>query len=101
MALSAVGHKACPERSRRVNTAFVERLNRTLRAHVPGLGRREEGLAKTKEGLLAPETGDGLLQSVLAPPVTARSVVETHTDQGQWFAQEVDTQDVCCSCRYH
>jgi transposase-like protein len=42
-ALRAVGH--------RINTAFVERLNRTLRAHVPGLGRREEGLAKTKEGL--------------------------------------------------
>jgi IS1 family transposase len=43
-ALAAVGHK--------INTAFIERLNRTLRAHVPGLGRREEGLAKTKEGLL-------------------------------------------------
>jgi IS1 family transposase len=42
-ALAAVGHK--------INTAFIERLNRTLRAHVPGLGRREEGLAKTKEGL--------------------------------------------------
>ena len=42
-ALTAAGH--------RINTAFVERLNRTLRAHVPGLGRREEGLAKTKEGL--------------------------------------------------
>ena len=26
--------------------------NRTLRAHVPGPGRREEGLAKTKDGLL-------------------------------------------------
>jgi IS1 family transposase len=33
------------------SVAFVERLNRILRAHVPGLGRREEGLAKTKEGL--------------------------------------------------
>jgi transposase-like protein/IS1 family transposase len=33
------------------SVAFVERLNRTLRAHVPGLGRREEGLAKTKVGL--------------------------------------------------
>jgi hypothetical protein len=43
-ALAAVGHK--------INTAFVERLNRTLRAHVPGLGRREEGLAKSKQGLL-------------------------------------------------
>ena len=43
-ALAAVGHK--------INTAFVERVNRSLRAHVPGLGRREEGLAKTKEGLL-------------------------------------------------
>jgi IS1 family transposase len=41
--LRAAGH--------RINTAFVERLNRTLRAHVPGLGRREEGLSKTKEGL--------------------------------------------------
>jgi len=35
----------------KVNTAFIERLNRTWRAHVPGLGRREEGLAKTEEGL--------------------------------------------------
>jgi IS1 family transposase len=43
-ALAAVEHK--------INTAFIERLNRTLRAHVPGLGRREEGLAKTKQGLL-------------------------------------------------
>jgi hypothetical protein len=42
-ALAAVGQ--------RINTAFVERLNRTLRAHVPGLGRRAEGLAKTKDGL--------------------------------------------------
>jgi hypothetical protein len=41
--LQAAGH--------RINTAFVERLNRTLRAHVPGLGRREEGLPKTKTGL--------------------------------------------------
>jgi len=56
--------------------------NRTLRAHVPGLGRREEGLAKTKDGLLAPATGDGLLQPVPAPPVSARSVVKTNTDQG-------------------
>jgi hypothetical protein len=44
VALAAVGHK--------INTAFIERLNRTLRAQVPGLGRREEGLAKTKKGLL-------------------------------------------------
>jgi transposase-like protein len=43
-ALAKAGHK--------INTAFIERLNRTLRSHVPGLGRREEGLAKTKEGLL-------------------------------------------------
>jgi IS1 family transposase len=41
--LDQVGHK--------INTAFIERVNRTLRAHVPGLGRREEGLAKTEEGL--------------------------------------------------
>ena len=51
-ALAAVGHKAWPEQSRRVNTAFIERLNRTLRSHVPGLGRREERMARTKEGLL-------------------------------------------------
>jgi len=48
-ALTAAGHRdqcgCC------ASVAFVERLNRTLRAHVPGLGRREEGLAKTEEGL--------------------------------------------------
>jgi hypothetical protein len=52
VALSEAGHK--------INTAFIERVNRTLRhlrqgrllrAHVPGLGRREEGLAKTEAGL--------------------------------------------------
>jgi hypothetical protein len=42
--LRAAGHS--------INTAFIERLNRTLRAHVPGLARGEDGLAKTKEGLL-------------------------------------------------
>jgi hypothetical protein len=31
----------------RINTAFIERVNRTIRTHVPGLGRREEGLTKT------------------------------------------------------
>ena len=41
--LQALGYK--------INTAFIERVNRTLRAHVPGLGRREEGLAKTEPGL--------------------------------------------------
>jgi IS1 family transposase len=41
--LQALGQK--------INTAFIERVNRTLRAHVPGLGRREEGLAKTEPGL--------------------------------------------------
>jgi IS1 family transposase len=43
-ALAAVGHK--------INTAFVERLNRTLRAHVPGLARRAEDVAQTQNGLL-------------------------------------------------
>lgn len=43
-ALAAMGY--------RINTAFIERLNRTLRAHVPGLARGEDGLAKTEEGLL-------------------------------------------------
>jgi IS1 family transposase len=43
VALAEAGHK--------INTAFIERVNRTLRAHVPGLGRREEGLAKTESGL--------------------------------------------------
>ena len=40
-ALAKVGHK--------INTAFIERLNRTLRAHVPGLGRREEGATRSSE----------------------------------------------------
>jgi IS1 family transposase len=35
----------------KINTAFIERVNRTLRAHVPGLGRREEGLVKTEPAL--------------------------------------------------
>ncbi len=41
--LKTLGHK--------INTAFIERVNRTLRSHVPGLARREEGLAKTKASL--------------------------------------------------
>jgi IS1 family transposase len=43
-ALAAAGHQ--------INTAFVERLNRTLRAHVPGLARRAEDLPQTQVGLL-------------------------------------------------
>jgi IS1 family transposase/transposase-like protein len=35
----------------KINTAFIERLNRTFRAHIPGLNRREENLSKTNEGL--------------------------------------------------
>ena len=35
----------------RINAATIERVNRSLRAHVPGLGRREEGLVKTGPGL--------------------------------------------------
>ena len=35
----------------KINTAFIERLNRTLRHHVPALGRRVESLAKTAQGL--------------------------------------------------
>jgi IS1 family transposase len=35
----------------RINTSYIERVNRTLRAHVPGLGRREEGLAKEEMSL--------------------------------------------------
>jgi hypothetical protein len=42
--LRAAGH--------RINTAFIERSSRTLRAHVPGLARGEDGLAKTEDGLL-------------------------------------------------
>jgi len=40
-----------PDEQLRINTAFIERANRTLRAHVPGLGRREEGLVKNEPGL--------------------------------------------------
>jgi len=35
----------------KINTAFIERWNRTLRQHVAALGRRAAGLAKTKKGL--------------------------------------------------
>lgn len=35
----------------KINTAFIERLNRTFRAHIPGLNRREEDLAKTEQGV--------------------------------------------------
>ena len=44
-------HSTLKALGQKINTAFVERVNRTLRAHVPGLGRREEGLAKTEPGL--------------------------------------------------
>jgi hypothetical protein len=34
-----------------INTAFIERVNRTFRQHVSALGRRVVSLAKTSEGL--------------------------------------------------
>jgi IS1 family transposase len=44
-------HSTLRALGQKINTAYIERVNRTLRAHVPGLGRREEGLAKTEAGL--------------------------------------------------
>ena len=41
--LSRAGHK--------INTAFIERLNLTLRAHIPALGRKVLSFAKTTLGL--------------------------------------------------
>jgi hypothetical protein len=57
--LSSGRHKACPEQpapslsrgSRRVNAAFIERVNLTLRAHIPALGRKVLSFAKTFTGL--------------------------------------------------
>jgi IS1 family transposase len=46
-----VVQRALKALGQRINTAFIERVNRTLRAHVPGLGRREEGLAESEKGL--------------------------------------------------
>jgi transposase-like protein/IS1 family transposase len=42
--LSAAGHT--------INTAFIERLNLTVRMHLPSLGRKVLSFAKTPEGLL-------------------------------------------------
>ena len=44
-------HRTLRALGQRINTAYIERVNRTLRAHVPGLGRRKEGLAKGELGL--------------------------------------------------
>ena len=41
--LSSAGHK--------INTAFIERVNLTLRAHIPALGRKVLSFAKTRVGL--------------------------------------------------
>ena len=41
--LSSAGHK--------INTAFIERVNLTLRAHIPALGRKVLSFAKTITGL--------------------------------------------------
>ena len=41
--LSSAGHK--------INTAFIERVNLTLRAHIPALGRKVLSFAKTIAGL--------------------------------------------------
>ncbi len=49
--LQSAGHKACLEQSRRVNTAFIERVNLTLRAHIPALARKVSSFAKTQNGL--------------------------------------------------
>jgi hypothetical protein len=41
-------HSTLQALGQKINTAFIERVNHTLCAHVPGLGRREEGLVKTE-----------------------------------------------------
>jgi len=34
-----------------INTAFIERLNLSIRQHVPGLGRRVNTLTRSSDGL--------------------------------------------------
>ena len=87
-------HSTLRALGQKINTAYIERVNRTLRAHVPGLGRREEGLAKTEVGVAAAgDAGHRLLQSVPAAHIVARSAAEADSHQGQRFAEEVATTD--------
>ena len=42
-----------------INTAFVERINRTIRQHVAAVGRRGSTLCKGEDGLRQPERTNG------------------------------------------
>ena len=48
--LEAVNHMLAP-RGWHINTAFVERINLTLRQHVAAVGRRVSTLCKGEDGL--------------------------------------------------
>ncbi len=74
----------------KINTAFIERLNRTFRAHIPGLNRREEDLAKTELGREAPGTLVlGLLQFLLVASLSARAIAGAGRNQRHGLAEKV------------
>ena len=87
-------------------TQDQHRLRRTRESY-PASPRARIGTTRRRAGqdegkaTWASAAGDGILQPVTDSSVTARSVVKANTDQGPWFAQEVDVQDAGNGCRYH
>ena len=77
-----------------INTAFIERVNLTIRQHVAAVGRRVMTLCKGEDGLRQPAGPlSHLLQFLLAACQLAPAPAAARTDQWQRLGQAVAASD--------
>ena len=74
-----------------INTAFVERLNLTIRQHVAAVGRRVSTLCKGEDGMR--QQLARLLQLLLAPCERTRAVATAPADQRDGLRQAMAASD--------
>ena len=67
-----------------VNTAFIERLNLSIRQHVPGLGRRVNTLALSPTGLVQQVTLFQLYYNFCLPHATLKVALKNNLTRQKW-----------------
>jgi IS1 family transposase len=67
-----------------VNTAFIERLNLSIRQHVPGLGRRVNTLALSPTGLVQQVTLFQLYYNFCLPHATLKVALKNNHTRQKW-----------------
>jgi hypothetical protein len=67
-----------------INTAFIERLNLTIRQHVPGLGRRVNTLALSSAGLQQQVWLYQVYYNFCRPHATLKLALEDDRSRPKW-----------------